>query len=48
MGATLRAGVFLLLVELMLMHGHGAGQATDKMPANSKKCPQAAKNGKYT
>ena len=48
MGATLRAGVFLLLVELILMPGHGARQVTDKMHASSKKCPQATKNGKYT
>lgn len=48
MGATSRAGVFLLLVELMLPPGHGARQVTDKVHVSSKKCPQATKNGKYT
>ena len=40
-GVTLRAGVFLLFVELVLMPGHSARQVINKMHVSSKTCPQA-------
>ena len=50
MVATIQAyaGVLLLLVQLLPSPGLGGRQVNSKVHSKSQKCPQAAKNEKYT
>ena len=50
MVATIQAyaGVLLLLVQLLPSPGLGGRQVNSKVHPKSQKCPQAAKNEKYT